>query len=305
MKDLHQQKIFKDFSAVETKAADGASRTLIVKISSPNADRSRDTVDQMGVVVDNYMKNPVVLFAHNYSDMPIAKCVDLKVAADGIIATVEFPPEGVYAKADVIYQMYKGGFLNAWSIGFMPLEYEENAEGGYAFKKWEMFEFSSVPVPDNPEALTVMRSKGIDVDLLKEKDADASTELEYTDETKIMDLTVGQLKTLIEKAGSVSQYDEHGNLLVKIVSNVDGVEKSGRAISAKHEELLKSAHSCIAEVLKSIETEPDADDGKAISQSNSMIKRLTASLKTTDKSVGLTLRLLKTIESERGGEKIT
>jgi hypothetical protein len=56
----------------------------------------------------------------------------------------------------------------------MPLKdgYEVNDEGGYDFKEWELFEFSSVPVPDNPEALTVLRSKGINVDaVLEKKDA--------------------------------------------------------------------------------------------------------------------------------------
>jgi Caudovirus prohead serine protease len=87
-----------------------------------------------------------------------------------ILATVEFLEEDVYNKSDIVYRMYKEGFLNAWSIGFSANDYDENEFGGYTFKKWELFEFSSVPVPDNPGALTVMRSKGIDVDALLQKD---------------------------------------------------------------------------------------------------------------------------------------
>jgi len=166
-----QEKIFKDFHA-ETKADEGAGkRILVAKISTPNTDRSKDHVMAKGAVTDNFMKNPIVQFAHKYDELPIAKCIALKIADDGILATVEFPEEGQYQKSDVIYWMYKNGYLNAWSIGFMPLEdgYEANKEGGYDFTKWELFEFSSVPVPDNPEALTVMRSKGINVDAVLEK----------------------------------------------------------------------------------------------------------------------------------------
>jgi len=158
--------LFKDFAVSETKLADGAPRTLVVKITTANPDRSKDTVQPSGMVADNFLKNPVVLYAHDYKDIPIAKCTGLKVTDDGVLATVQFPDEGVNPKSDIVYQMYKGGFLNAWSIGFMPLDFDENDAGGYNFKSWELFEFSGVPVPDNAEALTVMRSKGIDVDLL-------------------------------------------------------------------------------------------------------------------------------------------
>src|ERR1700730_16747610 len=215
MKDLKNQKIFKNFAAIETKVADSEPRTLVVKISTPTPDRSKDTVQPNGMLADNFLKNPVVMFAHNYADMPIAKCTGLKVQDTGILATGQFPDEGTYDKADTVYQMYKQAFLNAWSIGFMPLDYEENEQGGYNFKSWELFEFSSVPVPDNPEALTVMRSKGINVDAVLEKKEEVSDEPKedvpvndepaktaddetepYTDDTKITDLTVGDLKDI-------------------------------------------------------------------------------------------------------------
>src|SRR5579885_3314054 len=226
MKDMKLQKLFKNFTAVETKVADGQPRTLVVKISDPEPDRSKDTVQPMGMDASNFEKNPVVLFAHNYSDLPIAKCVGLKATADGILATVQFPEEGVYPKADTIYRMYKEGILNAWSIGFMPTDYEENNQGGYNFKTWELFEFSSVPVPDNPRALTIMRSKGIDPTPVLEvkegnepkegdepaegeqpKEGDQPKEGEPAEPTepaapepKVADMTVSELKALISPA---------------------------------------------------------------------------------------------------------
>jgi len=175
------KKIFKNFSVAETKVAEGAPRTLVVKITSSNPDRSNDVVDPKGMDSEHFMANPIVLFAHQYDELPVAKCTNLKVLDDGVLATVEFLPEGKYAKSDIIYYMYKNGFLNAWSVGFMPKgddAYMENDLGGYDFKQWELLEFSSVPVPANAEALTVMRSKGFNVDALFKKE-------EKTDETKI------------------------------------------------------------------------------------------------------------------------
>lgn len=173
VKEPEKTQIYKNFDS-EVKVADDVKRTLLVRISTSNPDRSKDTVQPDGMQYDHFMKNPVVLFAHKYDTKPIAKCTSLQIDGKGVVATVEFTPEGLYQEADVIYQMYKQGFLNAWSIGFMPQKdgYEENEFGGYNFKKWELFEFSSVPVPDNPEALTIMRSKGINVDaVLEHKEA--------------------------------------------------------------------------------------------------------------------------------------
>ncbi len=169
VKEPHKEKIYKTFSS-EVKVADDTKRTLIVTISTPNADRSNDTMSMKGMQYNNFVKNPVVLFAHKYDAKPIAKCLSLQVTDKAAVATVEFTPQGLYEEADIIYEMYKQGFLNAWSIGFMPLDFDANAKGGYDFNSWELFEFSSVPVPDNPEALTIMRSKGINVDKLFEGD---------------------------------------------------------------------------------------------------------------------------------------
>ena len=323
------QKIVKNFTAIETKVADGALRTLVVKISTPTPDRSKDIVEPKGMNSDNFMKNPVVLFAHNYGELPIAKCTGLKVADTGILATVQFPEEGTYPKADTVYQMYKDGFLNAWSVGFQPIDngYEPNEEGGYTFKSWELLEFSSVPVPANAEALTIMRSKGINIDALNQtkkieekgkieeekKDADNPADSGYTDDTKISDLTVKQLKNIIDECLDAEQMEEGEEDGEKAFDQA--IEKVGRSISARHEAMLrecKDMHDkCIKHIetiLSTVEDEGDKEDtGKTIEQSGSvlagLVKSLKQDLKKTDKDVGLALRTLKMFESGKGGEK--
>lgn len=329
MKDLKNQKIFKNFAAIETKVADNEPRTLVVKISTPTPDRSKDTVQPNGMNADNFLKNPVVMFAHNYADMPIAKCTGLKVQDTGILATVQFPDEGTYDKADTIYKMYKDGFLSAWSIGFMPMDYEENEQGGYNFKSWELFEFSSVPVPDNPEALTVMRSKGINVDAVLEKKEENSDEPKeakpesdeptkaaddetepYTDDTKITDLTVGDLKDIIEDVL------ENGDTDDDETKQIDSLTlKTGRTISGKHEGLLQEACDHMDKAAEQVKTvlssvasddqpaNDEKEDDKSVTTSGAFFQKLANSLKTNNQKQDLTLRLLKTIVSERGGDK--
>ncbi len=167
---MDKKLIRKTLQAVETKQAEGEDRTLVVKISTKAVDRSGDIVEPKGVVLDNYIKNPVVAAFHDYRGPAIGRTEEIKVTEDGegIMARVKFPPAGTYALADTLYSLYKQGFMSAWSIGFMPLEWEDMPEGGRHFKKWELFEYSAVLVPDNPGALTMLRTKGVDTAPLEE-----------------------------------------------------------------------------------------------------------------------------------------
>lgn len=155
--------IRKSFEAVETKEGD-EDRSLIVTISTMNPDRSHDVVDPGGADIEAYLRNPVVALNHNYQGLPIAKTEQLEINDDRIMAKVRFPDRGVYPLADTVYDLYKGGFMNAWSIGFIPKSATPNDQGGKDFTQWELLEYSAVLVPDNPEALTMLRSKGFDVD---------------------------------------------------------------------------------------------------------------------------------------------
>ena len=130
-------------------------------ISTAAVDRDGDTVDPKGWDLGSYTKNPVVLWAHDYSQPPVGKAVNIQATKDGLRADVEFLPQGMNPFADMIHDMCKGGFLNATSVGFRGMESDpsNDRKGGYDFKKQELLEFSIVPVPSNPEALAVRGAK--------------------------------------------------------------------------------------------------------------------------------------------------
>jgi hypothetical protein len=121
-----------------------------------------------GAVLTAYMRNPVVMWAHGYREPPVARATGLTVEPGvGISARFEFPAPGVYPLADTERGLWDGGFINAASIGFMPLEWEmiedpeapavqtpnSRAEKIPEFRKWELYEFSLVSVPRDREAL--------------------------------------------------------------------------------------------------------------------------------------------------------
>lgn len=153
---------FKNFTATVSPIGE---RKMSFTISTAAVDRDGDTIDPKGWDLGSYTKNPVVLWAHDYSSPPVGKAVNIKSTDHGLQADVEFLPQGLDPFADKIHDMCKAGFLNATSVGFRGVEYDEaSGRKGYDFKKQELLEFSIVPVPCNPEALA---QRGLKNDQLK------------------------------------------------------------------------------------------------------------------------------------------
>jgi len=142
-------------------------RLLEFTISTPSIDRYGDTIQVDGWQLDNYRSNPVVLWAHDYRSLPVARCLSVWVESGALVAIADFTPSGPSWPRfnDTIFEMYKGGFLSATSVGLMPLEWKWVDEGGrfgLDFLKSELLEWSAVVVPANPEALINARTAGID-----------------------------------------------------------------------------------------------------------------------------------------------
>lgn len=130
-------------------------------ITTDAQDRVEDIVSPDGLIISNYLNNPVVLENHKSDELPIAKCVELTRVDNGWLAKIEYVDGSVPLvgpKAEAIKQLVKNGFLSAVSIGFRPIEWEFNDEGGINYLQSELTEFSIVTIPCNSEALVVERS---------------------------------------------------------------------------------------------------------------------------------------------------
>lgn len=135
-------------------------RQVEVIITSPKIDRDGDIVEVGGIDLKSFLQNPVILFQHN-SNMPVARCVNLKRVGETLVATAQFPQVGISEKADEVYGLIKSEIINAASIGFIPKESEsrdaQNPWHGQHYKKVEMLEFSFVSIPANTDARIVSR----------------------------------------------------------------------------------------------------------------------------------------------------
>lgn len=155
------------FTVARRSDAKIESRNVEFVLSTATADRGHDVVDQCGWKLDAYMKNPVVLWGHNQRIPPIGRAVNPRVRNGSLVATVEFATAEQHPFAETVFQLVKGGFVNAGSVGFLPLKWNWNAErGGIDFIEQELLEYSIVGVPMNPEALSQAKAMGLDGDAI-------------------------------------------------------------------------------------------------------------------------------------------
>lgn len=133
---------------VFTKSEDEKKNRYKVTFSTADKDRHGDIVQQ-NFVLTHFKKNPVLLDSHRYDSIEhiVGKVVSPKVKDASLQGSVEFAemnPKGQLAEA-----MAAAGYINATSVGFIPLEFNEEGQ----ITKSELLEISLVSVPANAYAL--------------------------------------------------------------------------------------------------------------------------------------------------------
>ena len=156
----------------QTLRVDPANMLVRAVISTSTPDRAGDIVVPTGLRnVDEYLRNPVVLWAHQRSLPPIGTCERLTIESNRIIAETRFTASSPFARD--VFTLYAEGVLRGWSVGFIPVQANpipskrSKPAGGTCYPEWDLLEYSAVPVPENPQALTLAVHKGLikDADL--------------------------------------------------------------------------------------------------------------------------------------------
>lgn len=150
------------------KAEDSGSFSVV--ISTSDVDRQGDIVKQDGWDLSFYKMNPIVLWAHDYSMLPIGIATSIDIKDGKLIAEGKFAPAEANPFAQQVRKLYDLGMINTTSVGFIPKEYD-GQKSSKLISKAELLEFSFVPVPANPYALRLNQIKelGIDTEMLKTK----------------------------------------------------------------------------------------------------------------------------------------
>lgn len=163
----------KQFDITVKEQRENGGRILI---NTAAVDRDRDRVMPLGARIENYLKNPVVMWGHNYRDpfALIGKTNELTITEAGIEVDFDLRPAANEADPqNIVLLLWNGGWVRTSSIGFDPRDvpvdgvvpteddgvlieargWTENEHGGFDYTDWELLEWSLVPIPANQEAL--------------------------------------------------------------------------------------------------------------------------------------------------------
>ncbi len=166
------------------EAVDEEERSIISVISTGDVDRDGDVLRPDGMDDSSFRKHPIVLFGHQYRELPIGRNEWIRVLGKKVIAKTIYAPGDINPLAEKIFRFRQRGFPLAQSIGFIAseivwadsdgfqTEVEDVVSRGWVqknqkklirriIKKWVLYEYSDVVVPANPEALALAVTKGL------------------------------------------------------------------------------------------------------------------------------------------------
>lgn len=270
-----------DFVAKTKAASDEDTGTFEVCISTNDIDRHGDVIDQSGWSFERYMKNPVVLWGHDYWSLPIGVTEDIRVEDGKCIAKGRFAPESANPFAQQVRKLYDAGIVRATSVGFIAIE-----EKGNLITKAELLEFSFVPVPANPYALDMRKALelGVDTNMLamkgiavKAEEGDGGAE---TTETETSPAEVIAAEETEPKGDVATGETEVAKVLGQIVSRLDAIE--GKLNDKKEEDGGETTSTETNETSGAVGANAEGSEGKDSQVGGSPKERSNASVEFDD-----------------------
>ncbi len=232
--------------------------------SSGAIDRHGESLNPNGWSLNNYMRNPVILFGHDYKSLPIGKAMKVWVEDGKLMFTIKFADTPM---GNEVFKLFEEDMLNAFSVGFIPMKWDET--GDYTFAEMELLELSVVTVPANPEALAKVKS-------VEEMIAKEVVEQPVT-------LTISELVSVVKQAVSEvvaeAKDNEPEDAPIEPETQPQGEEKEPEGDPEGKPE----------------EPEQPEDEKGLSDEALTVLKGLRDGLRKSDKEIGLALQKLNTL----------
>src|SRR5436190_2188538 len=100
---------------------------LHIRATDEILDRYKEVIVASGWRLENYQRNPIIQNAHQYGDIifTIGRAEKTWVSGNALLQTWRFAShENPFAK--IARDLYRGKFLQAASVGFIPLKWEDS-----------------------------------------------------------------------------------------------------------------------------------------------------------------------------------
>ena len=126
--------------------------------STDAVDSYNTRLDQSSWRLSRFTANPVVLFNHNSSELPIGQAKNLRMEGGKLVATIWFT--STTETAERVWQQVQERTLRGISVGFLPhaAALDEN-DDVLILSDLELIELSITPTPANHECLAKLRSR--------------------------------------------------------------------------------------------------------------------------------------------------
>lgn len=273
LEKISQAVVSKEFKeAIEKTKASTDSGTFEVVISTADEDRQGEVIDQKGWDFTHYKNNPIVLWGHNYFDLPIGVTDEIYTNdKNQTVAKGRFAPEDANPFAQQVRRLYDAKIIKTTSVGFIAREMEGNV-----ITKAELLEFSFVPVPANPMALSLAKqfqfneselmTKGLFIkaeDKAEPEESDPCTMDDGTDGVMLPDESGALICTIKAEKTEESPEEKTEEKDVDEQADQDLITKVGAELAAIQSETDSSIIQHSKEILDLINTEETDDEVKA------------------------------------------
>lgn len=240
-------KTYGEFKKAETIEYNGQTKEVFpFVLTSEVIDRDGDIVRINGLNYKNYLNNPVVFTDHETDKHPVGTILKIEKKRNKLVGYVNFHELDEESKQ---YKRYvEAGVYRSGSIGFKvapdginrrATTPEEKAETGrssvFEITKAELYEFSIVKIPANPEAILSKGWEEVKEELVKRERTAKENGLLNIGDNVMEDLTQEQ----IEKAGATLNKTNRKRLetakenILKVLGEDDGQEKSEETVQIK------------------------------------------------------------------------
>lgn len=188
------------YSVVEIKEFNEDKREITGIATTIAPDRGGDTVQPDGALY----KLPIPLLWMHDPTQPIGEVYEAKTTKKGIeikARLVKISEPGRLAdRLNEAWQSIKSGLVRGLSIGFNPIKYAFNDDGGVDFQSWEWLELSACVIPMNSQA-SIQTIKSLDTEIRAALGTKAIKETEKkptgdTEKAKTVKLTPKEGKTM-------------------------------------------------------------------------------------------------------------
>lgn len=161
--------------------------TFRVIMTTDKKDRDGEIIKIDGWNFENFMKNPVVLYGHNYwwLENIIGRVDKIYRTGNQWIAEGKFASQEANPKAQMVRRLYDEKIIQSVSVGFIIKGRDPTDDS--IITSAELIELSFVPIPANPDAVDIIKALGgkdLASMVRKDTDQDAPTDDDKADEDK-------------------------------------------------------------------------------------------------------------------------